>query len=443
MTLSQIANATGGVLCKNINPLIKVVSTDSREVVAGDLFIAINGKYKNGADYVSEARKKGGYILSPVQHLSDIFHTDSRAALLSFAKFYKNTLPYILYRIGITGSVGKTTTKEFLRVILQSRYKTHANEGNFNNEIGLPMSVLSAGRECEILIMEMGMNHRGEIAKMSDCLAPNLALITNIGTAHIGNLGSREEIAKAKLEILHGMTESDVIVPHDEPLLSAAGKSTFSLNNTSADFSLITDRRGYGTLYKSGKPYLRGFRPPHKEEHHLQCLIAAASVAMRVGLTPEEISLGISSISDDNIRQRCFFYENYVFYADYYNASRESVLALINAGEKIDHSDGKSLLIGDILELGNMGETIHYEIGRTVSPSVFNNLFLFGELVHEVRRGAVDSGFPAERIFIINDTSRPELCADLIRERCKLGEMIFMKASRGMRLERVLDCFKN
>ena len=90
-----------------------------------------------------------------------------------------------------------------------------------------------------------------------------------------------------------------------------------------------------------------------------------------------------------------------------------------------------------------MGETIHYEIGRTVSPSVFNNLFLFGELVHEVRRGAVDSGFPAERIFIINDTSRPELCADLIRERCKPGEMIFMKASRGMRLERVLDCFKN
>lgn len=444
MRLSEIAAATGGVPCKNKNPLIRAVSTDSRQVQAEDLFIAISGRYKNGADYVSEARKKGAYILSPIPHSSHIFHPDGRTALLSFAEFYRKNLPYILYRIGITGSVGKTTTKELLRVILSTGYNTHASEGNFNNEIGMPMSVLSADRDCQILIMEMGMNHSGEIARMSDCLAPNIALITNIGTAHIGNLGSREEIARAKLEIARSMSDGDIIVPHDEPLLNdAKGKITFALNDKRADFSLITESCGRGSLYKSGQPYLVGFDLPHREEHHQKCLLAASSVAMKIGLAPEKLSLGISSISDDNIRQRRFLYENYVFYADLYNASRESVLALISTAEGISHARGKSLLLGDILELGSMGNEIHYEIGRAISPLAFHNLFLFGNLVWELRRGAIESGFPAERIFLTDDLSRPELCAKHIRERCEAGEMIFMKASRGMRLERVLDCFKN
>ena len=444
MRLSEIARATGGVMLSKENPMVKAVSTDSRQLRSGDLFIALPGRRRSGLEFVGEARKKGCLVLSEADEQSHILHPDGGAALLSFAKKYKKTLPYILYRIGITGSVGKTTTKELLRAILKTKYKVHASEGNFNSEIGMPMSILSAEKECEILIMEMGMNHPGEIKKMSYCLAPSIALITNVGTAHIGNLGSREEIAKAKLEITEGMNGGDIFVPSDEPLLEGiANRSTFGYDVKRDDFSIAFSPQGSISIYNKGKLYASNIAPPFFEEHNLKCLLAAVSVAIKIGLTPEEIHLGISSISVENTRQKQFLRENYLFYTDFYNASRESVLACIKSAESITHTKDKSLLLGDILELGDMSEKIHYEVGRAISPQVFNRLFLFGNLVRDVGRGAIESGFPAERIFTVSDLSRPELCAELIRRECKTGEMIFMKASRAVGLERVLDCFKD
>ncbi len=442
MTLKTIANATNGVAISDRDTLIKSITTDSRVVEGGDLFIGIKGVNFDGSDYAFEAKKSGAYVLSSSIKHSDIFHTDTGCALLSLARYYSKTLPYLLYRIGITGSVGKTTTKEFLKILLSESYVTHASSGNFNNLIGLPMSVLSASENTRIMIMEMGMNHAGEISRLSSCLCPDIALITNIGTSHIGNLGSRESIAKAKLEITDGMDGGVLLIPDDEPLLKhEKNKKRFSFTDKYSDYFMESESDGGVSIYKNGKLYAESvFRVTG--EHHKKCLLAAASAAIESGLSGDDLALGISQISDDNTRQNVFHREKYCFYTDFYNASRESVSAFIRNAQSMDFKGKKSLLLGDILELGHMSDEIHFEIGKSISPLVFSNLFVFGKNILQVRRGAIENGFPENRIFVNTDVDNFALSAMQIREVCENGDVIFMKASRGLRLERILNCFK-
>ena len=439
MTLEEIAYATGGN--HKQNAIIKSITTDSREVEEGDLFIAIKGDKFDGADYVSEVKKRGGFVLASVPLYSDILHPNGADALLSLATYYIKTLPYLLYKIGITGSVGKTTTKEFLKILLSDRYITHASEGNFNNQIGMPMSILSAGKNTQVLIMEMGMNHPGEISKLSNCLSPNIGIITNIGTAHIGNLGCRENIAKAKLEITDGMNDGILFTPADEPLLRCEKKCVkFSLTNKNADYFIESSKENTVFIFKSGRLYANA-KFNILGEHNLKCLLAAVSAAIDLGISPEELSNRISLISNDNIRQRVFYRENLYFYTDFYNASRESALAFIKSAESVDSAYEKSLLLGDILELGDMSDEIHFEIGKAISHKIFSNLFLFGNHISKVRLGAIENGFLPDRIYVNSNASDPLLSAMQIRQNCRANDMIFMKASRGLKLERILDCF--
>ena len=439
MTLEEIAYATGSN--HKQNAIIKSITTDSREVENGDLFIAIKGYKFDGEDYVSEVKKSGGFVLASVPLYSDILHPNGADALLSLATYYIKTLPYLLYKIGITGSVGKTTTKEFLKILLSDRYITHASEGNFNNQIGMPMSILSAGKNTQVLLMEMGMNHPGEISKLSRCLRPDIGIITNIGTAHIGNLGCRENIAKAKLEIADGMNDGILFTPADEPLLRCENKCVkFSFTNKNADYFIESNKENTVFIFKSGRLYTNA-KFNILGEHNLKCLLAAVSIAIELGISPEELSKKISLISNDNIRQRAFYRENLYFYTDFYNASRESVLAFIKSAEVINSACEKSLLLGDILELGDMSDEIHLEIGRAISHKTFSKLFLFGNNISNVRLGAIENGFSPDRIYVNTNTSDPLLSAMQIRQNCRENDMIFMKASRGIKLERILDCF--
>lgn len=441
MSLQEIAEATGGQLKCRKNPMITHLCTDSREVQPQDLFFALKGELFDGADYVNSAREKGAYTLSSRGKVSDIFHPDTRPALLDLASYYVKTLPYLLYNIGITGSVGKTTTKEFLKILLSEKYKTHASVGNFNNEIGLPLSVLSANRNTKILLMEMGMNSRGEISRLSKCLCPDLAAITNIGSAHIGKLGSREEIARAKLEILDGMKGGKIIVPKEEKMLShLENKITFSITDRGANIYLEKKKNGSVSIYKEAE-YLCSASFSLPEEHHLKCLAAAVGIAIEAGLSAEEISSGVSKISRLNIRQKDFQAEKYHFHVDCYNASLESMLAAIKEFSRMKTEESKSLLLGEILELGDSREKIHIEVGESISYKEIDRLFLFGEHAEEIGTGAIKNGFPANRIFINSCTDNPGITAEQIRRCCDDGEHILVKGSRGVRLERVVDCF--
>ena len=440
MTLEEIAYATGGAKCGE-DAIIKSITTDSREAKLGDLFIAIKGDNFDGSDYGLDVKNKGGFVLSNCHLYSDILHPNGTDALLSLAAYYSKTLPYILYRIGITGSVGKTTTKEFLNILLSESYITHASKGNFNNQIGMPMSILSAENNTQVLLMEMGMNHIGEISKLSRCLRPNMGIITNIGTAHIGNLGSRESIAKSKLEITDGMDNGLLFIPAEEPLLGCKKNCVrFSFTNKSANYFIERGPDNAVLIFKSGKLYTNA-KFDIVGEHNLKCLLYAASIAIEMGVLPEELSHRIHLLSEDNIRQSKFYRENLCFYTDFYNASRESVLSFIKSAETIQSVGKKSLLLGDILELGDMSDEIHFEIGKAISHQTFSNLFLFGNHISNVRLGAIENGFTPEKIFVNYNTSDPILSAMQIRQNCQENDVIFMKASRGLKLERILDCF--
>ena len=388
LMLSEIAGMVGEEK-PALDTEITHVSTDTRELFSDDLFIVQPG----GEIYLDDAIKMGAVVLS------------ERNFLLELAGEYIKKLPYILYRIGITGSVGKTTTKEMLKGILQKRFKVHANEGNFNNNIGMPMSIISAPPDTEILVMEMGMNHMGEIKVLSECLRPNIAVITNVGTSHIGNLGSRENIARAKLEILSGMDSGVLFVPYDEPLLSS--------------------QPGAINVYSESRKAME------------RNISMAISVAEFIGLHQPELL----SISTDNIRQKMVFKKNHCFLTDYYNSSYESVLALIESAREDKQYPKHALLLGDILELGEYCQDIHYRVGRLVKPCDFEHLFLFGEYAEFIYRGALENGFNKDKIFINSNLDRPDITAEQIKANCDKDELILMKASRGVRLERILDYF--
>ena len=388
LMLSEIAGMVGEEK-PALDTEITHVSTDTRELFSGDLFIVQPG----GEIYLDDAIKMGAVILA------------KRNFLLEFAGEYIKNLPYILYRIGITGSVGKTTTKEMLKSILQKRFKVHANEGNFNNHIGMPMSILSAPPDTEILVMEMGMNHMGEMKVLSECLRPNIAVITNIGTSHIGNLRSRENIARAKLEILSGMDSGVLFVPYDEPLLSS--------------------QPGAINVYSESRKAME------------RNISTAISVAEFIGIHQPELL----SISTDNIRQKIVFRKNHCFLTDYYNSSYESVLALIESAREDKQYPKHALVLGDILELGEYCQDIHYRVGKLARPCDFEHLFLFGEYAEFIHHGALENGFNKDKIFINSNLDRPDITAEQIKANCDKDELILMKASRGVRLERILDYF--
>ncbi len=438
MTLSEISSVLNSTCpCEKS---IGYITTDSREVKSGDLFVALRGENYNGEDYVEEAIAKGAIALCTRKRKGAIVVHNTTDALLDLAAYYKKGLKRLKYSVAITGSVGKTTTKEFLKQISSVKYKTHATIGNMNNHIGMPLSVLSAPMDTEAIILEMGMNNLGEISKMSGCIKPDIAIITNIGTSHIGNLGSRKNIAKAKLEITEGQADGSLIVPYGEDLLKGAKAKRFSTSDISADYYLQSKDKDNISLYENGRcAFTSNFS--FTDQHLLTCLAAAIAAAREMRLTEAETVNGILLISKDNIRQKIIRAKNIYFLEDCYNSSIESVKADIDVMNGLVGYSAKSLLLGDILELGEHSEKIHEEIGRMISQSDFKNLYLYGNHARYIMSGAVDAGFPESRIFG-NFSDDISISARQLIDNTSENEIILLKASRKMRLERIIEIVK-
>ena len=400
------------------------VVTDSREARQGDLFFPLKGKYGDGKDYVSDALKRGAEI--------------SSLSLMEFAKLYKSRLPRLIHTVAITGSVGKTTTKEFLLRIAKKQFKAHANPENHNNEIGLPLSILSAPEDTEILILEMGTSSPGEIERLSKCAEPTVGVITNIGTAHIGAFGTREAIAKEKLSVRAALGKGRLILPYGEPLLEGVSDYLFSSTSRWARVALLSGKEGSLSLYIHGK-YSLTANFFQNAPHLLECLAAACSAAHYVGVSPQNIKEGIESIDGSCVRHRLIHIGNYNILDDSYNASLESVLADLKMMTGLGFQES-SLLLGDIRELGSHTENIHKEIGRVAVKYKLSRLYLFGKDAATVGEEASACGFPAERIFYNEDTDSPEITAKQIKENEGGNSVILFKASRAVRLERVRDC---
>jgi len=399
------------------------ICIDSREVKPLDLFFPIKGKNFDGNSFIPEVKKKGGII--------------ARTSLTEFASLYKNRLTSLKYTVAITGSVGKTTTKEFIKNILKEKYKVHATEGNFNNNIGLPLTILSAPAECEVLVLEMGMNRSSEISELSKCALPNLAVITNIGMAHIGNLGSREAIARAKLEVTDGLGEGTLLVPHGEPLLSGyAKRMTFSSKFCDADFYVNCNFPQNTDIFKGRNAFCSSsFSCAGGYLAHN--LAAACAVGILLDLSPAELSRAVASIPKESTRYKISRLGDVFILDDSYNASPESVSEAIKLPEELGYKT-RSAVIGNMRELGEYTEESHRKIGKLIAECGYRHLYLVGEYSHYTAEGALSAGFPLTNISINENAEEPEYTATQIKNNSIPGEIIIFKASHYESLGRII-----
>lgn len=444
LTLKEIGAAIGA-LYEGEDREIRGISTDSRETGAEDLFFALTGERDSGEAYVEKVLLRGGAAVCAHRHSGALLVADTEAALLRLAAHYRKKLTALRSVIAVTGSVGKTTTKEFLASLLAQKYRIHATRGNYNNALGVSLTLLSAPKDTEVLICEAGMNHLGELSPISEALSPDLAIITLIGTAHIGNLGSREMIAKAKREILVGMRGGTVLIPHGESYLSdIEGAKTVSTVCAEADFFLMpieTRLTGSVADLYAGEKRISSVTLPTAGAHLLTPLAFAMAAALTLGLSETEIRRGVSTITSDKTRQNIYKIGRLTILDDAYNASYESVRAAIEMLDLFPPKK-KALLLGDMRELGSMTEELHREIGTLAAWHGISALFLFGVYAPYTARGALLCGFDPAAIFQNTDLSAPERTASDILRTATEETVLLVKGSRGVQMERILDAMK-
>ncbi len=452
-TLKQIHEMVDGL--NNITDFESIiaagVSIDSRNIEFNNLFIPLSGEHVDGHQYVEKAISQGAAASLWQKDAGElpaglpvILVENTEKALQKLARAYRKQLNCKV--IGVTGSNGKTTTKDMIASLLQTTYRIHKTSGNFNNHLGLPLTILGMDEDTEVAVLEMGMSSRGEIAFLSTLAEPDLAIITNIGESHLLDLGSREEIANAKLEIVSGLKDGGTLIYQgDEPLLRDRIERdltnlhvvSFGRENKNDLYPIsITQNENSTSFEINGDPYtipVLGF-------HNVQNALAAMLVAKLLRVNDANIRKGFESVRLTNMRMEMVEgAKGEKIINDAYNASPTSMKAAIELIESLSGFQNKYLILGDMLELGNQEEDYHVNIGENIQPDKINAVFTYGSLGHFIAEGARRS-FPEERVFSYDDKST--LIADL-KQRTSLNDLILVKASRGMKLEEIVQALQN
>lgn len=446
LSIKEIVKALGA-LPSDLSTDIEYIVTDTREASKNDLFFALEGKESSGEAYLSDAIEKGAIPVTATTRYGGLHVKDTKEALLSLAAYYLTRLEKLKERICITGSVGKTTTKEFLSKILSYEYKVHSTIKNFNNEIGVPLTVLSSPKDVEILVLELGTNHRGEIGRLSRAVRPTMAIITNVGTSHIGNLGSKAQIALEKASITEGMADkSRIFTEYGESLFEGIiSGSTVSMESSLSNYHLMPiaeDINGTTFDFFSDTVMLSGVRFNLPGRHILSCLAFSISAALKLGMKKDNITLAVSSLGSEHVRHKLVKMNGYAILDDSYNASRESVIADFRFLQFYKNYPLAALL-GDILELGRDAESIHRELGALAYRYGLSQLYLFGAYSIFTAEGAISEGMSPKNIFLNTDTQNPEKTAEDIYNYHKENEIILFKASHKMNLAQIIDILKS
>ncbi|MDZ5474599.1 UDP-N-acetylmuramoyl-tripeptide--D-alanyl-D-alanine ligase [Bacillus sp. 31A1R] len=427
---------------------IKGISIDSRKIEEGNLFVPFKGEHSDGHKFVEEAIEKGAAaafwqqdVPNPPLHLPIIMVKDTLIALQELARSYRNELDVKV--VGITGSNGKTTTKDMTASLLSVQYKVQKTEGNYNNHIGLPLTVLSLEEDTEIAVLEMGMSAKGEIEFLTKLARPNVVMITNIGESHLQDLGSREGIAEAKLEIIQGLQEDGLIVFHgDEPLLTNT-LSTYKGNATLKTFGRLESndlfpkeitQHDNGSEFKTSLSDLT-FHLPVLGIHNILNALAAMLTANHFAIPFEKMNHAFSSLKLTNMRMELVEgYKGEKVINDAYNASPTSMKAAIELVSNLPGYENKILVLGDMLELGSEEKAYHVEIGKTLDSDKVQYVFTFGKLGESIAEGA-RFVMPEDRVK--SYLEKEKLIEDL-REVTNDCTLILVKGSRGMKLEEVV-----
>lgn len=425
---------------------IKHVSTDSRAQVNDALFVPLVGENFDGHEYIMQAVEHGAvailwdksYLL-PKELPSTLpiyFVDDTLSALQQLAKQYKNKVnPHV---IGITGSNGKTTTKDIINSVLRTTYKTHCTEGNLNNHIGVPLTILSMPKETEMLVLEMGMNDFGEIKQLSLIAEPDIAIITHIGESHIEFLGSREGIATAKLEILAGLKENGLlIVDGDEPLL----QSIYNRKNViTCGFNHNSDAKIQSVHIDQNEMSFSLFnRTTYKismlGRHHAKNATYAIILGEHLGINTKDIKEGLRNINLTSMRFELLTGKNgATIINDAYNASLTSMKAAIEVVKEMNGFESKTLILGDIFELGTYAEQFHKDIATVIDKPI-TALYTYGENA-EIIAKAVKQEKPE---LVCNHFTDRETLINEVQPHLKESSLLLFKASRGMQFEKLVE----
>jgi UDP-N-acetylmuramoyl-tripeptide--D-alanyl-D-alanine ligase len=429
--------------------LIEGVCIDTRKLEKGNLFVPFIGEKVDGHQYVEQAIQQGAAaalwekkVPNPPTHLPILLVDNTLEALQQLASYYLEQLKVKV--IGITGSNGKTTTKDIVANLLALQYKVQKTEGNYNNHIGLPFTILQLEEDTEMAVLEMGMSGFGEIDFLSKLAKPDAVIITNIGESHLLDLGSREGIAQAKLEILNGLKENGkIIYLGDEPLLND------KLTHYQGNAEVLSFGKGKNnTLYPTeviSSDHGSYFRVnQHEDEYYLPVLgthnilnaLSAMLVANQFGVPFSKFNDGFKTLRLTNMRMELVEGANGVrVINDAYNASPTSMRAAIELVSTLQGYDHKVLVLGDMLELGPDEVQFHYEIGRSLNPNQIDYVFTYGELGKEIAKGAKEI-LSAQRVFAFTD--KKELVEEL-KKKTDSKTLVLVKASRGMKLEEVVS----
>ncbi|MGN1481443.1 UDP-N-acetylmuramoyl-tripeptide--D-alanyl-D-alanine ligase [Porcipelethomonas sp.] len=442
LLLSEIAECLGTECpCEKT---ITEISTDTRNLPEGCLFIAIKGERFDGHTFIRKAIENGAAAAVseyPVDGCPCIVTDNTRKALLKIAAYYRRKFSPIL--VGVTGSVGKTTTKEMIALVLSEKYKTLKTQGNFNNEIGLPKTLFNLNSSHEAAVIEMGMSNFGEIERLSETAAPTMGVITNIGFSHIENLKSQDGILKAKLEILKGMEDNAPLIVNGDDARLAPLKNNldahqvylYGTDNECNDFKAVNIKEENGITifdikYPDGEITAE---IPCVGRHNVLNAAAAFAVGILNGLSDTEIVSALKKYKPDGMRQNIVKKGDVTVIIDCYNASPDSMRASLNVLAGMECTGRKIAVLGDMLELGDSSEKLHRMAGNMAVHASPDMLFCFGKDSGYIGEEAKKSGINAYH------TCDKNMLTEKIKEFIKPGDTILFKASRGMKLEEVID----
>ncbi|MFQ5906018.1 MAG: UDP-N-acetylmuramoyl-tripeptide--D-alanyl-D-alanine ligase, partial [bacterium] len=380
------------------------VSTDSRSITKGQVFFAIPGKRFDGHDFAREAVSRAetlAVVSRPLRGLPAILVRDTVEALGDLASAYREKMAKRI--TAVTGTNGKTTTKEMSAWVLRMKYRVRKNRGNMNNLIGLPLSLLEMETEDELGVFEMGMSERGEIARMARISDPAVGVITNLGPCHLESLGSVEEVARAKGELLDYLDEDkQVILNFDDPMLREMSDRTrarvtgFGIKTEAPIRALSVKEENWGSSFEleSGE----GFELPVPGDFNVYNALAAIGVGMAFGISPEESGRALSSFVPEKSRMGRFELEGVTLIDDSYNANPGSVMCALQVISRIT-ARRKIVVLGDMLELGASSGTMHREIGEQMKDHGVDVLYLYGREVKHAAESARGSGLADVREF--------------------------------------------
>lgn len=442
LKVKDIAEAVGGRLLGDGDVRVSSVSTDSRKTDSSTLFVALKGERFDGNDFVKDIEGcTACAVASRFQEVSYplILVDDTLEALTKLSRYYAKQVIDPDVKVSLTGSVGKTTTKEMVSSVLAVKYKTAYTKGNFNNHIGVPLTLLSADADHGALVCEMGMNHKGELLHLSSLVDSDIAIITNIGHSHIENLGSREGIRDAKLEILNGLKKGGTLILNgDEPLLkdvSCDGRTIrvglTPANDIWADDIEMGDTDVKYSLHINGDVIPVAL--PCTGRHNVVNSLFAIAVGVTVGIGLDKIQEGLLNYRSVGLRQNIYIKNGVRVIADCYNAGIESMTAALKMMSELSCNGRRVAVLADMLELGEISEQAHRSVGRTVAECGIDNLFTFGEAARFICDEAAAGGISSVHF----DTK--EKLANSLSEFLKEGDTVLFKASNSMKLEEVIS----